>query len=114
METTSREKSPALHLRVKTYSALNFDQINFFNMANLFLLSQKAFVMWYCLRAPRKTFFFDACQMTVKSWGLHLFPIPQTGRSHIINILLDSFFPSIYGPSANINRWKKISVRNLQ
>ena len=35
-------------------------------MANLFLLSRKAFVMCYSFRAPIKTFFFDACQMTVK------------------------------------------------
>ena len=76
----------------KTYSALCFDRINFFNMANLFLLSRKAFVMCYCFRGPIKTFFFDACQMTVKSCVLHLFPVPQTGRSHIINILLASFF----------------------
>ena len=65
-------------------------------MANLFLLSQKAFVMCYCFRAPIKTLFFDACQMTVKSCVLHLFPVPQTGRSHIINILLASP-PSIGG-----------------
>ena len=32
--------------RAKTYSALSFDRINFFNMANLFSLSQKPFVMW--------------------------------------------------------------------
>ena len=50
------------------------------------------FVMWYCFRAPTKTSFFDACQMSVKSCVLHLFPVPQTGRSHIINILLASFF----------------------
>ena len=81
--------------RAKTYSALSFDRINFFNMANLFLLSRKAFVMCYCFRAPIKTFFFDACQMTVKSCVLHLFPVPQTGRSHIINILLASFFRSV-------------------
>ena len=61
-------------------------------MANLFLLSRKAFVMCYCFRAPIKTFFFDTCQMTVKSCVLHLFP---TGRSHTINILSASFF---FGP----------------
>ena len=61
-------------------------------MVNLFLLSRKAFVMCYCFRAPIKTFFFGTCQMTVKSCILHLFPVPQTGRSHIINILLASFF----------------------
>ena len=76
----------------KIYSALSFDRINFFNMANLFLLSRKAFVMCYCFRAPIKTFFFDTCQMTVKSCVLHLFPVSQTGRSHIINILLALFF----------------------
>ena len=32
-------------------------------MANLFLLSRKAFVMCYCFRAQIKTFFFDACQI---------------------------------------------------
>ena len=40
METTSRQtqfqNTPALHERAKTYSALSFDRINFFNMANLF------------------------------------------------------------------------------
>ena len=35
------QNTPALHLRAKTYSALSFDQINFFNMANLFSLSRK-------------------------------------------------------------------------
>ena len=64
----------------------------FFHMANLFLLPRKVFVMCYCFRAPINTFFFGTCQMTVKSCVLHLFPVPQTGRSHIINILLASFF----------------------
>ena len=104
METTSRQtvsgfqNTPAfirLTLRAKTYSTLSFDGIDVFNMANLFLLSRKAFVMCYCFRAPIKTFFFDACQMTVKSCVLHLFAVPQTGRSHIINILLASFFRSV-------------------
>ena len=31
----------------------------------------------YCFREPIKTFFFDACEMTVKSRVLHLFPIPH-------------------------------------
>ena len=48
-------------------------------MANLFLLCRKAFVMCYCFRAPIKTFFFDTCQMTVKSCVLPLFPVPQKG-----------------------------------
>ena len=61
METTSRQtqfqNTPALHERAKTYSALSFDRINFSNMAILFLLPRKAFVMCYCVRAPIKTFF---------------------------------------------------------
>ena len=57
-------------------------------MANLFSLSRKPFVMCYCFREPIKTFFFDAWQMTVESRVLHLFLVPQTRRSHIINILL--------------------------
>ena len=107
--------SGALRARssAKTYSALSFDRINFFNMANLFLLSRKAFVLCYCFREPIKTLFFDTGQMSVKSCVLHLFPVPQTGRSHIINILLASFcrsvlqitdrffFPSIYSPCAS-------------
>ena len=84
--------TPVLHSKAKTYSALSFDQINFFNMPNLFLLSRKALVMCFCFRAPIKTFFFDTCQMNVKSCVLHFFPVPQTGRGHIINILLASFF----------------------
>ena len=80
--------------------------------------------MCYCFRAPIKTFLFDACQMTVKSCGLHLFPVPQTGRSHIINILLASFFsvrtvnygprvfPSIYNPRASRSGHKSME-KNL-
>ena len=101
-ETTSRQtvlgfqNTPTLHSRAKTCSALSFYRVNFFtDMANLFLLSRKAFVMCYCFRAPMKTFFFDTCQMIVKSCVLYLFPVPQTGRSHIINILLASFFRSV-------------------
>ena len=52
----------------------------------------KLTVLLVLFRAPIKTVFFYACQMTVKSCVLHLFPVPQTGRSHIINILLASFF----------------------
>ena len=58
------QNSPALHLSAKTYSALSFDQINFFNVANLFSLSQKPFIVCYCFREPIKTFFLDAC------WGV--------------------------------------------
>ena len=91
---TGFEKTPALHVRAKTYCALSFDRINVFNMANLFSLCRKPFVMCYCFCKPMKTFFFDASQMTAKSRVLHLFSVPQTGR-HIINILLASFFRSV-------------------
>ena len=89
------QNTPALHLRAKTYSALSFDQINFFNMTNFLSLSWKPFAVCYCFREPIKTFFFDACQIIVKSRVLHLFPVPQTGRSHKMNILLASFFRSV-------------------
>ena len=52
--------------RAKTYSALSFDQINFFKMANLFWLSRKLFVMCYCFREPITTFFLrlsNDCQI---------------------------------------------------
>ena len=60
METTSRQT------QIDRYSALSFDRINFFNMANFFPLSRKAFVMCYCFGAPIKAFFFEACEMTNK------------------------------------------------
>ena len=71
-------------------------------------------------------FFFDTCQMSVKSCVLYLFPVPKTGRSHIINILLALVF-SVgtvnYGSSVFFHRFmarariidgKKKSVRSLQ
>ena len=91
-DTVSGSQNTPELKRAKTYSALSFDRIYFFNMANLFSISRRPFVMCYYLREPIKTFFFDACQMTVKSRVLQLFPVPQAGRSHIINILSASFF----------------------
>ena len=67
--------------KAKTYSALSFDRINFFNMANLFSLSRKPFVICYCFREPIKTLFFDACQMTVKSRVPQLFSDPKLGEA---------------------------------
>ena len=69
--------SKILQHYIKELKALSFDRINFFNMANLFLLSRKAFVMCYCFHVPIKTFFFDTCQMTAKSCILQLFPVPK-------------------------------------
>ena len=77
-------------------------------MANLFSLSRKPFVVCYCFREPIKTFFLDACQVIAKSRVLHLFPVSQTGRSHIINILLAFFF------SVRTVNYEKNSVCNLQ
>ena len=98
----------------KIYSALSFDRINFFNMANLLLLSRKAFVLCYCFRAPIKTFFFDACQSDCqivrpafvsgtpnrkKPYNKHLISLVFSVRT--VNYG-SSFFPSIYGPRAFI------------
>ena len=67
METTSRQTQCPVskilqryikELKLTVLLVLRSDRINFFNMANLFLLSRKAFVMCYCFRAPIKTFFF--------------------------------------------------------
>ena len=82
METTSRQTqcpvSKILQHYIKELKALSFDRINFFNMANLFLLSRKAFVMCYCFHVPIKTFFFDTCQMTAKSYGAPYWTLLQT------------------------------------
>ena len=43
------QNTPALRQRAKTYSSLSLDRVNSFNMANLFLLSQKViknFLFW--------------------------------------------------------------------
>ena len=42
--------------RAKTYSALSFDRVNFFNMANLFSLSQPCHVLLFSW--PNKNFLF--------------------------------------------------------
>ena len=49
METTSRKTQCSVSkiLQRYIYSALSFDQINFFNMANFFSLSRKPFVVCY-------------------------------------------------------------------
>ena len=78
--------------RAKTYRALSFDRINFFNMANLFSLSRKPFVKCYCVRELIKTLFFDACQMIVKSRVLHLFPVPQIWEKPHNKHLISPFF----------------------
>ena len=100
-ETISRQtvsgfqNAPALHLRAKTYSALSFDRVNFFNMVNLFLLSRNAFVMCFFVFVHQQNFLFwrlsNDCQIVRPA----LVSGPQTGRSHIINILLASFFRSV-------------------
>ena len=61
-------------------------------MANLFSPSRKPLCCVLLFSRANKTFFLDTCQMIVKSRVLHLFRVPKTGRSHIINILLAWFF----------------------
>ena len=86
------QNTPALHLRAKTYSALSFD---LFQHGEFVFSFSETLCCVLLFREPIKSFFLDACQMIVKSCVLHLFPVPQTGRSHIINILLASFFRSV-------------------
>ena len=52
------QNAPALKWPAKTYIALSFDRINFFNMANLFLLSRKAFVIVLLFSCANKNFLF--------------------------------------------------------
>ena len=96
----------------KTYSALSFDRINFFNMANLFLVPRKAFVMCYCFRAPIKTFFFDACQKTVRP--ALLFPVPQNTKKPYNKRLISLVFSVRtvnYGSSFfSIDLWPKREI----
>ena len=76
-------------------------------MANLFLLSRKAFVMCYCFRAPIKTFFFDACQMTVKSCVLHLFRSPEQEEASRLghkSMEKNSVRNLLYGPKTRLIR----------
>ena len=110
------QNTPELHYRAKPYSALSFDRILYTFSTwricfHMFSLSPKAFVMCYCFRDPIRTFFFDSCEMSLESRVLHLFPVPQTGRSHIINTLLASFFSVCtvnYGSRFfSIDLWKK-------
>ena len=81
--------------KAKTYSALSFDRTNFFNMANLFSLSRKPFVICCCFREPIKSLFFGRLSNDCQIERPALVSGPQTGRSHIINILLASFFRSV-------------------
>ena len=107
IETTSRQtQCPVSKILQRYIKELKLTALIVLTEANLFLLSRKVFVMCYCFRAPIKTTFFNACQMIVKSCVLHLFPVPQTGRSHIINILLAS--------RLGHKLTEENSVRNLQ
>ena len=78
METTSRKtQCPVSKIlqrfikELKITSALSFDQINFFHIANLFSLSRKPFVVCYCFREAMKTFFLMAralCAWAINQW----------------------------------------------
>ena len=58
METTSRQtqcpvsKILQRYIKEQTYSALSFDRINFFNIANLFLLSRKVNASFHISNRP--------------------------------------------------------------
>ena len=112
METTLRKTQCPVSKILQRYIILvSFDQINFFNMANLFSLSWKPFVVCYCFREPMKTFFLDACQMIVKSRVLHLFPVPQNRKKpynkHLISLVF-SVRTVNYGSSIfSIDLWPK-------
>ena len=93
----------------KTYSAFSFDRINFFNMANLFLLSQKAFVMCNCFRAPIKNFLSwrlsNDCQIVRPA----LVSSPPNRKKPYNKHLISLFFSvrtANYGPSFfSIDLW---------
>ena len=90
-------------------------------MANLFLLSRKAFVMCYCFCAPIKTFLFEACQI--------VHPVLVSGpanrkkpyNKHLISLVFSvrtvnyesSFFPSIYGPRTSRLGHKSMEKKKL-
>ena len=87
----------------------------------LFSLSRKAFVMCYCFREPIKTFFFESCQITVKSIARLVSGPPNRKKSynkHLISLVF-SVRTVNYGSSFfSIDLWhksmEKNSVRNLQ
>ena len=79
-------------------------------MANLFLLSQKTFVMCYCFRAPIKLFFWrlsNDCQIARPA----LVSGPQTRRGRIINILL---IRGIYILSVTLRRALRVSPKRAK
>ena len=100
-----RERHSANNLRCRVFKILQ-RYIKELKLTALLVLTKWTFSTWricfhflgnpllcgivFC--EPIKTFFLDACQMIVKSRVLHLFPVRETGRSHIINILLALFF----------------------
>ena len=47
--------------------------------------------MCYCFRAPIRTFFFDACQMTVKSCVLEAFQILKFSSYRVARKFLQEF-----------------------
>ena len=98
METTSRRiQCPVSKIlqryikELKLRVLLVLTESTFSTWRICFFLSRKAFVMCYCFRATIKTFFFDACQMIVKSCVLHLFPVPQNRKKpyneHLISLV---------------------------
>ena len=107
-------ETPASHWRANSYSALSFDRKNFFNMVHLHF--DFTFVLLFV--SQLKDLFSDACQMTVKSFVLHFFPVSLTKKpynKHLISLVFRSvqkitgppFFHRFMPKARAINRWKK-------
>ena len=101
------QNTPALNQRAKTYSALSFDQINFFSMANLFSLSRTPFVKCYCFREPKNT---KLSFLTPVKWLSNRATFTcfrnKPYNKNLISLVFSvrtvnygsSFFPSFHGP----------------
>ena len=108
--------------RAKTFSALSFDRINFFNMANLFSLSQPCHVLLFSW--ANKNFLFwrlsNDCQIArpalvsgplnwTKPYNKHLTSLVFSVRT--VNYGSSFFFHRFMARALRtwaINRWKKL------
>ena len=76
-------------------------------MANFVVTFSESLCYVLLFSCANKNFLFDACQKETRLSNdcvLHLFPFPQTRRSHIINILLASFFSIDLWPKTRLIR----------
>ena len=73
---SSFQKTPAVHWRAQTYSALKFwlsNKLSTWHIISLISLLWNLNVMCHCFREPIESFFL--LPLSVKSLDLHLFPI---------------------------------------